>query len=131
MLLSHEPDVEVVDEAAGGLAAIEQTRALRPDVVVMDLRMGGMDGTEAVRRIHAENPAMRVIEMSMFEKEEIVAPFLAAGAGAYRRRCGVMVWPGTPEVLLAPITARIRQHSPTSRRLLVSFHLRKRPPHGA
>ena len=39
MLLSAEPDMEVVGEAADGKTAVKRALELRPDVVVMDLTM--------------------------------------------------------------------------------------------
>ena len=41
MILSAEPDLTVVGEAADGAAAIDTVRALAPDVVLMDVRMPG------------------------------------------------------------------------------------------
>lgn len=45
-ILESQPDIEVVGEAADGVAALEQARLLRPDVALMDVRMPRMDGLE-------------------------------------------------------------------------------------
>jgi chemotaxis response regulator CheB len=39
MILSAQPDLEVVAEANNGLEAVEQAAATRPDVVIMDVNM--------------------------------------------------------------------------------------------
>src|SRR5204863_7252230 len=48
-VLSSDPAIELVGEAADGRAAIEQVRALAPDVVLMDGRMPDRDVIAAAR----------------------------------------------------------------------------------
>jgi DNA-binding NarL/FixJ family response regulator len=51
-ILGSADDLEVVEEAHDGAAAVQAVRRDRPDVVLMDLRMPGVDGLTAVERIH-------------------------------------------------------------------------------
>lgn len=83
MLLSLQPDFEIVGEASDGAAAIELARRVEPDVILMDLRMPEMDGAEATRRIRAEVPAVRVIVLTTFEDDEEVFAAIRAGAVGY------------------------------------------------
>ena len=83
MLLSGEPDIEVVAEANNGLEAVAQAR--RPDltVILMDIRMPELDGLEATRRILAANNAARVLILTTFGLDEYVYEALCAGASGF------------------------------------------------
>jgi DNA-binding NarL/FixJ family response regulator len=75
--------IDVVGEAADGLAAVDQCRALEPDVVLMDVRMPGIDGIEATRRIVAAGVPTRVLVLTTFRHDEYVWGALRAGASGF------------------------------------------------
>lgn len=83
MLLSAEPDLEVVGEAASGEEAVAMTAQLRPDVVLMDLSMPGIGGLEAIRRIAASGSAARVLALTVHAESEYLMPVLEAGGRGY------------------------------------------------
>ncbi|MGY4770726.1 response regulator [Kribbella sp. CWNU-51] len=83
MILESQPDIEVVDEAADGSAALALCRTLRPDVVLMDVRMPGMDGLEATRRLLATGEGPRVLMLTTFDLDEYVYDALCAGASGF------------------------------------------------
>jgi CheY-like chemotaxis protein len=82
-LLSEEPAIRIVGEAANGREAVELANKLRPDVVVMDVSMPVMSGDEATRRIKKELPRTRVVALSMHEQGEMVETMRRAGAERY------------------------------------------------
>lgn len=85
MILNHQPDLEVVGEAANGAKAVDMARELKPDVVLMDLRMPVMDGVEATRRILAlsTDTPVRVLVLTTFDDDESVYASLRAGASGF------------------------------------------------
>jgi DNA-binding NarL/FixJ family response regulator len=82
-ILSAQPDIEVVGEAADGLEALQLVTAERPDVVLMDIRMPRLDGLEATRRLLARGDDVRVLIMTTFDLDEYVYEALRAGASGF------------------------------------------------
>ncbi|HET9420190.1 MAG TPA: response regulator transcription factor [Nocardioides sp.] len=83
MILSAEPDIEVVAEAADGAEAIARCAELQPDVVLMDVRMPGTDGIEATRSVTAIEDPPRVLVLTTFDLDEVVYDALRAGASGF------------------------------------------------
>ncbi|HSP38684.1 MAG TPA: response regulator transcription factor [Frankiaceae bacterium] len=84
LILSREPDIEVVGDAADGRQAVALTRQHAPDVVIMDIRMPAMDGLEATTRIVADPQcSSRVLILTTFDHDEYVYDSLAAGASGF------------------------------------------------
>jgi len=81
-LLSASPDIEVVGEAADGVAVVEQCRQSTPDVVLMDLTMPGRGGIGAIHDLRRSCPDVKVLVLSMQEDETFVRQALLAGASA-------------------------------------------------
>ncbi len=96
-LLSEEPDIDVVADAADGEQAVRAVRRFSPDVVLMDIRMPNVDGLEATRRIVEAGLATRVLILTTFDIDEYVYDGLRAGAS------GFLLKDASPEQLIAAI----------------------------
>lgn len=79
-LISSEPALEIVGEAADGVEAIELYQRLRPDVLLLDLRMPRKRGVEVVQTVRREFPKARILIVTSHETEEDIFQVLQAGA---------------------------------------------------
>jgi DNA-binding NarL/FixJ family response regulator len=97
MVIDSQPDLEVVGEAADGLAGVQAVQRLAPDLVVMDVRMPVLDGIEATRRIVALPDAPRVVVLTTFDLDEHALAAIRAGAS------GFLLKDAPPEEMLAAL----------------------------
>ena len=83
LILSAEPDIDVIGEAGDGAEAVARARTHRPDVVLMDIRMPELDGIEATRQLLSELPTTRVLMLTTFDLDEYVIGAFRAGASGF------------------------------------------------
>ena len=82
-VLNAQPEIEVVGEASDGKQAVEMAWRLHPDVVLMDIRMPVLRGFDATRRIHKALPDVKVLILTVYDDDDMVARCLDAGAAGY------------------------------------------------
>jgi DNA-binding NarL/FixJ family response regulator len=83
MLLSMEPDMEVVGQARNGVEAVELAQLLKPDVILMDLHMPLKGGVAATREITRDLPNTQILVLTTLNDDETVFEAVRAGAHAY------------------------------------------------
>jgi DNA-binding NarL/FixJ family response regulator len=97
MLISSQPDMEVVAEAGNGQEALAAVAQAMPDVVLMDIRMPVMDGLTATAEILRSPEAPKVVMLTTFDLDEAAARAIRQGAS------GFLLKDAEPEFLLAAI----------------------------
>jgi DNA-binding NarL/FixJ family response regulator len=84
LILSSDPDLRVVGEAASGEAAVAMAAKRHPDVILMDIMLGrGIDGMEATAQILAAQPEIGVIMFTAYGERHQLAKGLDIGARGY------------------------------------------------
>jgi DNA-binding NarL/FixJ family response regulator len=121
-LILQRHGMEVVGEAADGLAAVEVVTRTRPDVVLMDVRMPRQDGISATRDVVARCPESRVLVLTTFDLDDHVFDAVRAGAS------GFLLKDVTPEDLVYAVRLVARGDTilapGLTRRLLERFAVR-------
>jgi DNA-binding NarL/FixJ family response regulator len=83
VLLSGEPDMEVIGEAEDGFEAIRCVETLKPDLVLMDLSMPKMNGISAIKEINKRFPETKMLVLTVHASEDYLTETLRSGAHGY------------------------------------------------
>ena len=130
-LLSADPDLEVVGEAASGAEALQLCGRLRPDLVLLDITMPHESGIKVSQRLKDEHPEIKVLFLTMHEEEGLLHEALRTGAAGYvikraeeteilraiyaASRGDIYVHPAMTRALLQqPVTTEHRRGEPTN-----------------
>ena len=82
-MLSDEPEVEVVGEAADGRELLALIAEIDADVILLDVRMPQMTGLEAMEELFEIAPDLKVIVLSMHDEPAYVRRAVELGASGY------------------------------------------------
>ncbi|HEY9192881.1 MAG TPA: response regulator, partial [Methyloversatilis sp.] len=82
-LLSRDPLLQVVGDAADAGEALRRAQALQPDVILLDNHLPGVNGVDALPGLREAAPHARVLMLTISEDEADLAAALRAGACGY------------------------------------------------
>ena len=82
-LLTMEPSLQLVGEAASGEEGLQRIGELIPDMVLLDINMKGMGGIEILKRIKAKNPHCSVVMLTVSDDSHDISSAIKAGADGY------------------------------------------------
>jgi RNA polymerase sigma factor (sigma-70 family) len=117
-ILDSSDDIDVIDQAYDGAAAVESVVRHRPDVVLMDLRMPGVDGLTAIERITVLPEPPAIVVLTTFDADDYVIRALRAGA------VGFLLKSTPPEDLIELVRVAVDGHtvlSPSATRRLLTM----------
>ncbi|UKJ06096.1 response regulator transcription factor [Solitalea lacus] len=83
LVIKKEKDFNLLDQAVNGVDLINKISYHRPHVVITDIKMPTMDGIEATKIIVDKFPDVKVIALSMFDEDNLIADMFEAGAKGY------------------------------------------------
>jgi DNA-binding NarL/FixJ family response regulator len=81
--LEHESDIQLVGEAADGIAAWNLIERELPDVALLDIRMPGEDGISLARKVRERKLPVAVLMLTTYDAQQYVLAALRAGAKGY------------------------------------------------
>ena len=82
MLQMHQ-ELQVVGEAADGIAAVQKAEQLQPDLILLDIGLPNLNGIEAAKQIRRVAPGTRILFLTMNTDPAIVETALSNGACGY------------------------------------------------
>jgi DNA-binding NarL/FixJ family response regulator len=101
-ILTAEPDMTVVAEAADGQEVLDTTRRHPCDVVVLDITMPGRSGLEVLKELKRLRPKLPVLVLSIHPEDQLAVRVLKAGGAGY------MTKETAPEELVTAVRAVVR-----------------------
>jgi DNA-binding NarL/FixJ family response regulator len=109
-----EPEFDVVAQVEDGLSLVSAAARLSPDVIVSDVTMPGLDGISAAAAILRQNPAARIVLVTVHGDPMLAARGFEAGA------LGYVLKGAAAEELVPAVHSALRGERHTSRVLPVS-----------
>jgi DNA-binding NarL/FixJ family response regulator len=82
-LLTTDPEIEVVGEAATATEALTRVPLCQPDVAILDVRLEDGSGIETCRELRSTMPDLVCLMLTSFADDEALYASVMAGAAGY------------------------------------------------
>ena len=82
-ILSEDPQLSVVGEAADGNEVLTALETLSVDALVLDITMPGRNGLDVLKEVKRKRPTLPVLVLSMHPEDQFAIRILRAGAAGY------------------------------------------------
>ena len=83
MIISSEPEFEIVGKGKSGREAVRLYNELTPDLLLMDIRMNDMNGLEAAEEILRAHKDAVILFLTTFSDDEYIVKALKLGVKGY------------------------------------------------
>ena len=82
-LIERKTSFAVVGEARNGREVLEQVATLQPDILLLDIQMPEVDGISVARQLAESHPAVKIIILTMYRKDQHLLGAIRAGVKGY------------------------------------------------
>jgi two-component system, NarL family, invasion response regulator UvrY len=82
-IVEENGEMHVVAEADSGISALHKIREIECDVVLLDISMPDMSGIDVLKQIHAEQPQLPILILSIYPEDQYAVRLIRAGAAGY------------------------------------------------
>ena len=82
MIISSQPDFEIVGVGANGAEAVDICRLNKVDIALLDIRMPVLDGITAAKTMLDEN-LCKLLLLTTFDEQELIERALKVGVSGY------------------------------------------------
>lgn len=83
MVLTAEPDIEVIGVATSVAEVLQLAELARPDVVLIDYQLPDGDGVAATRALKSARPEVMVVMLTSYTDEAVLVAAIEAGCSGY------------------------------------------------
>lgn len=82
-LVDARADMRVVGQAGTGTATLAGIAVRTVDVLVLDLSLPDTTGIEMIQRVHAFDPDVAIVVLTMYPEDQLALTLIRTGASAY------------------------------------------------